>query len=323
MHSNIDPHARGVEVSWSFGRHDATSVRIPRSVLRELITDHGFIDCVSDVTPTQALRAATRVVKGRTSEIVIQPIRSPYPDSPTVCGVYYVVPAGGESGDDVLLGARLRVESGAIRCRPPEGHTEYPNDQARVVAESIETHANNMMTSVYNTELSAALSSIGYNQVRWINRRRNSGGVYLLLRSVETDRFVQMIRAISEYTQRQHPQSPSRQFFSEVIEVFPRPLSDEMYAQAASRHFEEKLETLATKLDAKRSSPRFRSMVEAGAAEVDSLMSEASQYEELLVAYGSRIRDALAAMRTDLEHMLVSGDVDSPFAFLDTASAAE
>lgn len=320
----IDPQARGVEVSWSYGFFDATSVRIPRETFRAIVARNGFdSELVRDITPTVALRRAMKVARGRTREVVLQYIISPNPDTPKALGVYYVTPSvtGGEEGDDVQLGARVRVENGAVVAYPPEGASEYPNDAARLVALQIEGHANRMMTHVYNAEISSVLHDIGYGDVRWINRRRTSGGVYLLLNDSRAESFVRLLRDIERETHHQHPKSPSRHFYPEMMEIFPRPLSDSMYAAAAHTHFESALRALVANLEQKRDSKRIRSIVENGAEELDRLLAEAARYEDLLNGYGSRIASALSDVRSNIKGMLDSDDFSKTFDFIDALAA--
>lgn len=294
----IDSDAIGVEVSWSFGNGDAEAVTISRENVRVLLAERGFDPAlVDELNEDQALRKAAHAVKGRSKELVIQELRRPNKDTPRAFGVYQVIGRDGETGDDLTMRARARCEAGRIRCLPPEGATGYEDERCRKVGEEIARIANSLLDNVVNRDISDLLTEIGWSELWWITRRRNSGGVYYVPAGQGAERFVELLHGL-ESVSKAMSDSPSRWFCPEVMEVYPKPLTMRLWSGAARNQYAAQVDKLMGELRAMRQDGKMgdRTM-QARADECDRLMRAAEAHSEFLADAAAGIAAELAGIR--------------------------
>ena len=306
MTTLIDPSAIGVELSWSFGNGDAEAVTMPRTTLAELLLKHGFDPkLVEDVSEDLALRKATHTVKGRSKTIVIQELRRPNRDTPRAFGIYRVTGREGESGDNVRMGARVRCAAQHVVCLPPEGEDQhvFRDTDCERVGNELARIANSLIDNVINSGISGILVDIGWHQLGWISRRRNSGGVYFASTSDETERFVALLQDIALRSEeravdKRHPDI--YHFIPEVMEVYPKPLTMGMWKHSAQAQYEQQTDQLLKdlhKMQGKDGDKMRETTVQARADECDRLIKLAEGHRLFLEGAVDSITTALTEVR--------------------------
>ncbi len=157
-------------VTWNFADVDVSRVKV-----RALFDGEQFLGMVPDLDPETALARA--VGEARTpSSLTVERFSQPNKDSPVAFGVYVKKTVAGESGDNFLCGARVRISSDRAVTLPPEGGVLHPDaaEHAAIIA----TKANHIMTHAKARDLGGAL----VNVLKQLNAVpfRDKGGVYLL-----------------------------------------------------------------------------------------------------------------------------------------------
>ncbi len=316
----IDPGAIGVEVSWSFGDGDAEAVTMPRTTLAALLTKHGFNpNLVPEVSEDLALRKAQHTVKGRSKRIVVQELRRPNQDTPRAFGIYKVIAREGESGDDVVMGCRVRCASQHVVCLPPEGE-DVADPSCEKVGQELARIANSLIDNVINGGISDALVSIGWS-LGWLSRRRNSGGVYLVNSSSDAERFVALLQDIAKET---HVIAGSSDlahnfhFIPEVMEVYPKPLAMGMWKHSAQAQYEQQTAQLLKALNQMQGSDGDKmrdKTVQARADECDRLMRLAESHRMFLEGAVEGITDALTNLKNGFQDRIDANTVKANAAF--------
>jgi hypothetical protein len=295
--SIIDTAAVGIEVSWSFGKGDADAVRLPRGDVRALFGANGFTDYVGPKSEIEALKHAADIARpGR--GCIIRQLARPRKDTPIAFGICVVNAVTGESGDDVDCGARVRFDGGKAVCLPPEGKAAERG--CMIIGERMADLANDLFSFVLNKDISDALLQVGY-ELNWIGRRRNKGGVYFLLaragapEAQRSERFVNLVHALRDLSER----TPSTEKFNpEIIEVYPRPLANEMIAGSAKASFDHEVERLSKELDRMLVDGKMREgTMEKRADECDAILSRAEQYRSWLQESTDELAGKLSAIR--------------------------
>jgi hypothetical protein len=160
-------------VTWRFGAFKA-----PRKAVHDLFRRLGFESCLAwDLSsPGRALQTASVNGIKFGERIVARPLERPNRDTPVAIGVYERQGKPGEGGDDLVCGARVRIQSATDTAiaLPPEGKPGLP--ECLRVAEDIAKRANELIDHVENQELSHALVAAG-NESFWAPFR-SRGGVY-------------------------------------------------------------------------------------------------------------------------------------------------
>lgn len=322
MTNLIDPDAIGVELSWSFGNGDAESVTMPRTTLVELLAKHGFDPTlVEDVSEGMALRKALHTVKGRSKTIVIQELRRPRHDTPRAFGIYKVTGKEGESGDDVVMGARVRCEAQSVVCLPPEGVGAFGSVECERVGNELARIANSLINNVINSGISGILVDIGWHHLGWISRRRNSGGVYFAATSDETERFVALLQDIalrSEELAVDKLCASSYHFIPEVMEVYPKPLTMGMWKHSAQAQYEQQTEQLLKdlhKMQGKDGDKMRETTVQARADECDRLIKLAETHRLFLAGAVTDITQALQEVRDGFQQRIDNNASEAVVAF--------
>ena len=292
---SIDPGAMGVELSWSFGYGDAEAVTVPRSVVKAILEMAGFEPALylEEMDPSNALKRAA-LLAPRRKKTSIKELARPNRDAPRVWGIYTRVAKDGESGDGWVMGARVRAVGDRVVAAPPEGEHSYTSMVAKEIALTMERRANSLLGNVFNGDLSAMLTAVGAS-LGWINRRRNSGGVYFMHAGRSAERFVKLLLDIKAETESHHP---SRQFVPEIVEVFPKPLTKATIADAATYHFESKIDKLVGDLRKAADLGKMReSTMDKRMIEIDALMVQAEEYRSILAEGSTAIADRLSECR--------------------------
>lgn len=295
--SIIDAAAIGIEVSWSFGKGDADAVRLPRDNVRALFTDNGFTDYVGPKSEIEALKHAADIARpGR--GFIIRQLARPRKDTPIAFGIYSVNTVTGESGDNVDCGARVRFDGGKAVCLPPDGKAAERG--CMVIGERMAAFSNDLFSYVLNKDISDALLQVGY-ELNWIGRRRNKGGVYFLLaragepEAQRSERFVNLLHALRDLSE---STPKTEQFNPEIIEVYPRPLANEMIAGSAKASFEYEVERLSKELDRMLADGNMREgTMEKRADECDAILSRAEQYRSWLQESTDELAEKLNTIR--------------------------
>lgn len=304
MRGKIDPDAIGIEVSWSFGDGDAEAVKLPRALVRKVLTSHGFGgDLIEEFDADTALRTAQQMVKGRSKAIVIQELRRPNRDTPRAVGVYQVQAKEGERGDDVVCGARVRVEGERVRSMPPEGGSEIV--PCMDIALELERISNSLLDNVVNRDISNALVAIGWSSY-WITRRRNSGGVYFIPAGDKAERFLAVLEALQLATV---SKDRKNQFIPQVMEVYEKPLTMSMWSHSARDQYDAQVAELLTDLKKMESEKTMReSTVQKRADECVELLKQAEKHRMFLQEHAgaitlelNRIRDGFLKRLTALQ----------------------
>jgi hypothetical protein len=322
MSTKIDKDAIGIEVSWSFGDGDAEAVTLPRDLVRNALMHHGFKgELIENPSEDTVLRTALQTVKGRSKEIVVQELRRPRKDTPRAVGVYQVQAKEGESGDNMVCGARVRIEAGRIVALPPEGGDVIYACMA--VASDLARMANSLLDNCVNRDISNALVDIGWGSA-WITRRRNSGGVYFIPAGDRAERFLALLKALEVATSHE---LRTRQFVPQVMEVYPKPLTMSMWSASARDQYDAQVADLVVELRKMEADGTMReSTVQKRADECDRLMQQAETHRMFLNEHAEIISSELARVKAKFKQRLeqaqeARGEIDQVFTALDKADA--
>lgn len=323
----IDPDALGVEVSWSFGFGDAEAVTIKRSDFVDVLNAHGFqfkrtwrglldVGYLSECNPDTAIRKAKHMVKGRTKRLTITELRRPNTDTPRAFGVYKVHGVEGEVGDDIRMGARVRVQADTVVCLPPEGVDPVDADKDCMrVGEEFARIARSLIENVVNRDISDCLTAIGWSELGWVSRRRNSGGVYFAARCDTTTRFVTMLHAVKALTEAAS-EHRSHHFIPEVMEVYAKPLATNMWAAATRDQYHNQMEQLMCRLQEMHDKGVMRDKtIEAHADECDRLIEQAEAHRVFLESHADVIAAELATIRDAFKQKLDAATAGANAAF--------
>ena len=307
--NQIDSDAIGIEVSWSFGSGEADAVKIPRSSVITALNNNNFShDYLKIKDPKYALKHAVRIVpKGR--NVIVKELARPRRDTPLAFGVYEKNTRKGESGDDWLCGARVRVEGNSVRSYAPEGQVGII--RCCDIAAEIARIANDLLHTAYNKDLTEMLLDIG-RSMNWISRRRNKGGVYFILAKSEgtrkrAERFVGLLQEIASLTSAKFS---GERFVPQLTEVYPKPLSNATWSAAAADSFEDHIERLMRDLKTLETDGKMReTTVEKRASECDEIIARAEEYRYFLEEKVDVLSNTLAGIRTRFKDAL-KGSLD-------------
>ena len=292
MKNILDTQAMGADFCWSFGDGDARACMLPRQDVRNVLHENGFDPAlIEDVDAPEAIQRAAKVVAKRKHIKVIQMDR-PNKDTPRAFGIYQVIPQDGESGDQIICGARVRVETGySVVCLPPEDRSEIP--ACMEVGESMVRIVNELVNNVFNRDVSQALLSIG-NKMGWLSRRRNKGGCYYLNRN-SAERFAKLLKSIGRMTNGRDRDS---QFIPHITEQYDRPMTVASWSGAARDHYTGKTQKLVTDLDRLFKDGKMRdATMEAKRDECDAILAEAMQYKMFMKGQLNPLQDRLTKIR--------------------------
>lgn len=310
----IDPEAVGVEASWSFGNGNAEAVTLARETVRDIIAQRGFDPgLIIEMDADMALRKAQHTVKGRSKSIVIQELRRPNKDTPRAFGVYKVVGKDGEAGDDVVMGARARVEGQHVVCLPPEGDSVFVDADCERICNEITRIANSLIDNVINRDISDMLVAIGWSRLGWISRRRNSGGVYFIGRSDAAERYVGLLQDLQKATA---VNTRAFQFIPQVMEVYPKPLTMDMWQGSARDQYEGQTEQLLKDLAKMKTDDKMRDgTIQARADECDRLIELAESHRLFLADAVEGITTELARVKAEFTKKLDENAASAAGAF--------
>lgn len=275
--NHIDKDAMGADFCWSFGNGDARACMLPRQDVRQVFSDCGFDpSLIETMDASEAIIRAARLMSTR-KRIIVKQMERPNRDTPRAFGVYWLTPRDGESGDDIVCGARVRVDSGeSAVCMPPTDRDEIPlcmqvgDEMVRIVDE--------LIRNVFNRDVSQALLAVG-TKLGWLNRRRNKGGVYYLNRH-SAERFSALLMRLKRMT---NTRDPDEQFIPHITEQYAKPMTIESWSGAARDHYTSKTKRLVSELDRMFKDGKMRdATITARANECDALLVEAQQYKSFM-----------------------------------------
>ncbi|MFO0590487.1 MAG: hypothetical protein U0441_23295 [Polyangiaceae bacterium] len=152
-------------------------IDVSRETARTVFATEGLGHLVSSIEPATALsRAASEV--GKKPGLLIRPFGKPKGDTLAAFAVYLQKPRDGESGDEHVCGARVRIDSATNEAvaLPPEGGDAI--DEALSLAAAVATHANHLLSHCETKDLSAALVATA-KALKGVPLR-DRGGFYLL-----------------------------------------------------------------------------------------------------------------------------------------------
>lgn len=166
------------------GRHigdlicwNADSIDVARDAARAIFATEGLGHLVGTIEPATALsRAAAEI--GKKPGLLVRPFGKPKGDTLAAFAVYLQKPRDGESGDEHVCGARVRIEAATSQAvaLPPEGGDAI--EEALTLATAIATHANHLFSHCETKDLSAALVATA-KALKGVPLR-DRGGFYLL-----------------------------------------------------------------------------------------------------------------------------------------------
>lgn len=273
----IDKKAIGVEISWSFGNGDAEAVTLYRETVRDIFIDSGFGDLIEDVSPSDALVRASRMAP-KVRDISVKEFKRPNKDTPRSYGIYSVTKEIGESGDNFINGARVRIENNQVVCVTPEDNSF--DKKCEEIGKKMAVTANKLLNQVINSDISAALLRIGHSHLFWISRRQNSGGVYYIPNNAGAEMFVKLLHDLRDVTGT-YPRY--QQFIPQVVEQYEKPLTVETWEGSCQDEFETKIDRLIKDLDKMNKEGKMReSTINKRADECDSIIKQAKQYKLFL-----------------------------------------
>lgn len=300
----IDPKAMGADFCWSFGDGDAEACKLPREIVRDLFSSLGFNPALIDeLDVSEAMKRAMGIAH-RGKNIVIKELKSPHKDTPKAFGIYQVQGVQGESGDNIVCGARVRVHGARnqpVICLPPEGRDEIPecmkvgDDMVRIVTE--------LTSNVLNRDLSQAILAVG-GKLGWISRRKNKGGVYYLHRT-DAERFATLLKGIQGMTAHMPRDA---QFIPHITEQYDRPLTIDSWSGAALDHYEAKVGQLVKDLDRVFAEGNMREKtLLMRADECDDILKEANKYAMFLKGSLQPLEARLKKIRSTFQKAVAEG----------------
>lgn len=279
---------------------NATRVDVPRETVTAIFAAEGFAHLVPNIEPAGALMRAVGEVS-RTAGVMVRPFAKPHKDSPLALGFYVQQAKDGESGDDYICGARVRISvTGTAQVFPPENAPVIA--EAYAIAEAVADRANHLIEHAKTRDVSNALvAAIG--ELRGIPLR-DRGGFYLLpVVSCETWR--RLSTAVEQLG-----------FERILIEMHDAPSNVKVAAQAAKGSLENEIAELKADLDRATmvtdgGSGMKRNSLERRVKLCDDLVAKAELYRNVLADAATTIEDRIAKLRAGFARQLDAIDADS------------
>lgn len=181
----------------------------------------------------------------------------------------------------------------------------FSDSSCERIGNSIATIANSLIDNVINRDISDILVTIGWTQLGWISRRRNSGGVYFISKSPVAERFVALLQDLESMSQAAVSDlPPNRQrehhFIPQVMEVYAKPLSMNMWKGSAQDQYAAQTEQLVKdlqKMQGEDGDKMRDNTVQARADECDRLMALAEGHRLFLEGAVDTITTELTRVR--------------------------
>jgi hypothetical protein len=289
-------------ISWNTGGID-----VLRSLAREVFDIIGMGRLVPDMDPETALNRAVKEARlKRADGFVAQQFKRPNQDTPLAWGIYEVTANDGEDGDGLVIGARVRLESGIAVARAPINGSANPECMAK--AQVIAEHANHLISHAETRDISVALTSAVF--LLSGVPMRNRGGFYLLPPGT-CEQWHALITDLTKLGV-----EPL------VIEMFDAPHAVAAAASAARGALEEQIAELVSDLDKAKGDGLRSDALERRLASCDALCSRAMLFQDVLHDLAERIRDRAAGLRTEFAKLVKSTDDADAALFHISASAA-
>lgn len=288
-------------ISWDFGDN---AFSVPRARVREVFERFGFHDCVEavdEIDPGTALgwtlRSGAGVKKGR--GIVIDALDAHRKDTPAAVAIYRKETKQGESGDDWVGGARVRIDPTSNRAvaLPLEGQS-WSDERTAKIAEQVAERANEFIVNVMNTELSLALTAAG-RQILWAPFRRKKGGAWFVYAD-NAAVFRGLLDELEKFGGFEPTIEP--QFVDGEGRV------ERNVKRASEYTLEKELVRLKTDLDKAQKDGMRPSALERRVAECDELLARADLYKSMLREAADGIAKRIDGLKKNFAQELDGGD---------------
>lgn len=272
--------------------YDAERIQIPRADLRAIFDVFGFAEHVIDaMDPKTALSRAAR--KPLPAQIIIEVFAKPNKDTPHALGVYLKRPRDGESGDEIVCGARVRVERDTVRAMPPEHGPAI--GECLEIAQRIAGDANHLIHFAETTDVSAAVISVITGPMMGIAMRKRGG--FYFIRPSESATWLALCDKLAQYN-----------FFGLSCPMAGDDRSRHMAQHNVRGAFESDLAELRKQLSEVDEKTRD-STIDRRLHECTALVSKAELYEEILGGWLDTLRTDAAKLKTRFQARL-AGDED-------------
>ena len=300
-------------VSWQLGSLYGQEFSVDRALVRQVFIDAGFdwvklSEGCARTNPTYALcEAVRRAQPGRNR--VIKQLARPNRDTPVAFGIYERQ-ARDEGGDDLVPGARVRIEQDLPTALPPEGKIGIISCVSLACA--IESEARLLLSTVQHGELSELILCAG-RSLGWAPFRRAGGAYYL--RPDRAQRFRALMDGLEKISfyggyNRQH-------FFATVQPLFGD--SDGRTAKnvrdASTALITDELAELAKDLEKAQAGKIQKRAIETRVTRCQELLILAQEYSDVLADRLAELEGATNKMRDQFGAMLKTDPLADKFNF--------
>lgn len=293
-------------ISWNNG-----GVDVPRVEAREVFALVGLEKLIPDMDPQTALNRAVKEARLRRQDgFVAMPFKRPNSDAAMAWGIYRVESKDGETGDQLVLGARVRLIGSLAVVSPPEA--AEPDGECMERGRLIVEHANHLITHVETRDMSGALTAT-VNALSGVPLR-NRGGFYLLP------------PATCEQWASLRPGLEKMGIGPFVIEMFDSPQAMQTAATAARSALESDIVELVADLEKAKADGLRSDALERRLAACESLCARATLFRDVLQDMAGKIEERAQALKTEFIASInkpvgVAGEVDPDAALFDLSAA--
>jgi hypothetical protein len=281
-------------ISWN-----TNCVDVPRVDAREVFALVGLEKLIADMDPQTALNRAVKEARLRRQDgFTAMPFKRPNSDAAMAWGIYRVESKDGETGDALVLGARVRLIGSLAVVSPPEAGE--PDGECMERGRVIVEHANHLITHVETRDMSGALTAT-VNALSGVPLR-NRGGFYLLP------------PATCEQWASLRPGLERMGVGPFVIEMFDSPQALQTAATAARSALESDIVELVADLEKAKTDGLRSDALERRLAACESLCARATLFRDVLQDMAATIEERAQALKSafiaSMEKPVVAAGVD-------------
>lgn len=296
-------------ISWN-----TDNIDVPREDARAIFDQIGLGRLIPEMDPQTALNRAVKEARLRRQDgFVAMPFKRPNSDAAMAWGIYRVETKDGESGDSLVLGARVRLIGSLAVVSPPEA--AEPDGECMERGRLIVEHANHLITHIETRDMSGALTSTVHHLSGV--PLRNRGGFYLLP------------PATCEQWAALRPGLEKMGVGPFVIEMFDSPQAMKTAATAARSALESDIIELVADLEKAKNDGLRSDALERRLAACESLCARATLFRDVLQDMAGKIetraQELKAAFIASMESSApgeASEDPDAALFTLDVSDAA-
>lgn len=264
-------------ISWNNG-----GVDVPRADAREVFALVGLERLVPDMDPQTALNRAVKEARLRRQDgFVAMPFKRPNSDAAMAWGIYRVESKDGETGDQLVLGARVRLIGSLAVVSPPEAGE--PDGECMKRGQAVVEHANHLITHIETRDMSGALTAT-VNALSGVPLR-NRGGFYLLP------------PATCEQWASLRPGLEKMGVGPFVIEMFDSPQALQTAATAARSALESDIIELVADLEKAKCDGLRSDALERRLAACESLCARATLFRDVLQDMAGKIEERAQSLK--------------------------